>query len=197
MRGAATPPANVPFEPGSFTLSSQGQAAVQGAVATLQGDAGLDAMLVGRSATVHAQGTDAAQGAIESMDMARARAEMVRATLTSSGTDNARLNVRNEGERGATADPAWNCVTVAYSQASTRLTPALHEGGHMLGNSDEYAEQGPQPTYDAMVQSATGQTINHDDDADIMSVGNNIQPWNYSAFVMAIRQMTGMQDWQI
>lgn len=186
----------VPFGKGRSSLNGDGQTAVTQAVQEMQNDNTIHAQLVGHASNDHAQGVDAAQGAIENMDFARARTTTTEGALTGAGIAGNRLHIRNVGEQGATADVEWCRVNIDFRAGETQ-TAALHEGGHMLGNGDEYTSAGATPAYDAMVQSASGQTLTHANNTNQMSVGDNIQPWNYSAFVMALRQITSMQEWSL
>jgi outer membrane protein OmpA-like peptidoglycan-associated protein len=186
----------VPFKKGRSDLDTQGQAAVASAVTEFQNAPDIHARLIGHASNDHAAGVDATQGAIDNMDIARARSSTVESALSGAGVGANRLHVLNVGEQGATADVQWCKVDVDFRSGDTQ-TPALHEGGHMVGNGDEYTSAGATPAYDAMVQSATGNVLAHADNANQMSVGDNIQPWNYSAFVMALRQITTMPEWQV
>jgi outer membrane protein OmpA-like peptidoglycan-associated protein len=192
----------VPFRRGHSDLSPQGTAALAPVITQMNGDATTHAELTGHASSDTASGRTADQGAIENMDMARARTDAVRAALTGAGIAADRLQSRNVGQENADATAASCRVDVQVGSNPTQ-TPALHEGGHMVGNGDEYATS-TDPTgspveadYQATVTAATGDVLSRQQNANVMSLGGTIQRWNYAPFLAALKQITNMQEWGI
>jgi len=196
------PSVAIPFRRGRSTMSTQGTAALQPVIQQLQGDPNSRVELTGHSSSSHAVGQDAAQGAIENMDLARARSATVKAAVEGAGIANTRIQVRNAGEEGADASDEWCKVDAQVGNHQTQ-NPGLHETGHMFGLGDEYPVDGHDagtpvaPAYDAMVQSTTGQVLTRGRDEGAMSVGSTVRPWHYSSFMVALRTITGIQEWRV
>jgi hypothetical protein len=192
----------IPFRRGSSALGGPGRAAATGVVNTLKADATARVQLTGRASATHKAGSDATQGAVENMDVARARAAAVRAVVTSGGVSGARITERNAGEQGAGAGDEW-CRVDAQVGNHQQQSPALHETGHMLGLGDEYPETGSpagtgvDPAYQAMITATTGETLARGRDEGAMSVGSTVRRWNYSSFMEALRTISGVQEWTI
>ncbi len=186
----------VHFGRGGNALDAAGQQELQPVIQQMQANAASHAELTGHASADHRQGVNASDGAIENMDLARSRTASVQAALNGAGISNDRLLIRNVGEQGASDDESWCRVDIQVGTNPTQ-TAALHEGGHMLGNSDEYSSAGATPSYDAMVLAQTGQVVAHQDNANIMSVGGTIQPWNYSAFLASLKQISGLDEWSL
>lgn len=197
---ATTP---VYFASGS-RLDATAQAVLDGVAATLTANRSAHVELTGRASLDHRSGVDAATGAIENMDLARARSEAVRTYLIGKGVADAAIFVRNAGEARATAgnEAADRRVDLQVGTHETQ-NPGLHETGHMLGLDDEYAAA-PADTgtpvdaaYRGMVQSQTGQLLNHANDASAMSMGSTVRLAHYSSFLEALKRITGSGDWRL
>lgn len=192
----------VPFRRGSATLSAAGRAAASGIAGTLGAQPTSRVELTGRSSADHKPGSDAAQGAIENMDLARARAAAVQSALVGAGVSAGRVLQRNEGEAGAGAGDAWCRVDAQVGSRQTQ-SPALHETGHMLGNGDEYPETGAaagtpvNAAYQAMITATTGEVLARGEDESAMSMGSTVRRWNYAPFMEALRAISGVQEWTV
>ncbi|MCA9548362.1 MAG: OmpA family protein, partial [Myxococcales bacterium] len=190
--GNATTP--VQFGAGATALNGAARAALAPIITQLKGNAAAHVELTGHSNNVHKRGVDAAQGAIDNMDLARGRTAAVAAHLQAAGIGAERIQSRNVGEQGADDTAAWRRVDV---QVGTRQTqnPGLHETGHMLGLGDEYTAI--DPAYQAMVTNTTGQVLAQGNNESAMSMGSTVQPWHYSSFLEALRAVSGMNEWSL
>jgi hypothetical protein len=192
----------IPFRRGRSTMTAQGTAALQPVIDQLNTDNTARVELTGHSSNTHASGSDATQGAVENMDLARARCSTVKTAVEGAGISNSRVQVRNVGEEGAGAGDEW-CRVDAQVGNHEMQNPGLHETGHMFGLGDEYPQDGaPAGTavdagYDAMVRSTTGQVLTRARNESAMSVGSTVQPWHYSSFMAALRTITGIQEWRV
>ena len=113
--------------------------------------------ITGHASNTHRAGRTADEGAIDNMDLARQRTAAVQAALIAGGVTPEQILVRNVGEEGAGAEPAW-CKVGAQVGTQEMQNPALHETGHMLGSDDEYPQTGAgagtavASDYDAMIR---------------------------------------------
>ena len=192
----------VPFRRGSAQLSPAGRAATTGIVGSLTAAPSARVELTGRSSSRHKAGATAADGAVENMDLARARSAAVQAAIVSAGVPAARVLQRNQGEAGAGAGDEW-CRVDAQVGSRQMQSPALHETGHMLGNDDEYPVTGSpagspiDPSYQAMITATTGEVLVRGRDESAMSVGSTVRRWNYAPFMEALRRISRVQEWTL
>ena len=198
------PTVAIPFTEGSSALSGAGTSALSPIITQVAGVAGAHVEITGHASNTHRAGRSAADGAIDNMDLARARTAAVRAALIAGGATAAQILVRNVGEDGAGPEAAW-CRVDAQVGTQEMQNPGLHETGHMLGSDDEYPQTGaPAGTpvaakYDAMIQAQTGDVITRGRTSDAMSVGSTVRRWNYASFMEALEKMTDTtgSDWAI
>jgi len=140
--------------------------------------------------------------ATEKMDLARRRSEAVQSLLLDGGIESERILVRNAGMDGAAPEPAWDRVDATISIRETQL-PGLHEAGHMLGLGDEYpTTANPAGTavtsgYQAMLDAHGGPTLLRARNESAMSSGSTVQPWHYTPFIEALKQISNMTEWSI
>jgi hypothetical protein len=198
------PTVAVPFTEGSSKLSGAGNSALAPIITQVAGVAGAHVEITGHASSTHHAGRSAAEGAIDNMDLARARTASVSAALIAGGASADQILVRNVGEENAGPEVDWCRVDAQVGTQQTQ-DPALHETGHMLGSDDEYTTTGtPAGTampakYDAMIKAQTGDTITAGDTADAMSLGSTVRRWNYASFMEALEKMTDTSaaDWAI
>jgi len=192
----------VHFRRGSSDLDARGRGELQPIATQMKGDPASHAQLVGRASSDHRTGANATDGAIENMDLARARATAVVGALGGEGIGADRLLVRNRGEENATQGDEWCRVDVQLGSQQTQ-NPALHETGHMFGLGDEYPVTGSPAgssvgaDYAALVQAQTGDVLTRSRDNSAMSVGSTVKPWHYSTFLEALKSITGNNDWKV
>lgn len=192
----------IPFTEGSSALGAPGNAALAPIITQVAGVAGAHVEITGHASNSHRAGRTADEGAIDNMDLARARTAAVRAALIAGGATPEQILVRNVGEEGAGPEAAW-CRVDAQVGTHEMQNPGLHETGHMLGSDDEYPQTGaPAGTavaadYDAMIQAQTGDVVTRGRSADAMSVGSTVRRWNYAAFLEALEKMTGETEWTL
>lgn len=192
----------IPFTEGSATLTSAATTALSPIITELSGHADKHVELTGHSSSTHKRGVTAAQGAIDNMDLARARTAAVRAALIAGGVTAEQILVRNVGQAGAAADASWCRVDAQVGSQQTQ-NPALHETGHMLGSDDEYTTTGSPAgsavgtRYDAMIRNQTGDSVTTNDSEDAMSLGSTVRRWNYAAFLEAFKVMTDITEWEL
>lgn len=195
---------SIPFAIGSSTLNAAGNSALAPIITQVAGVAGAHVEITGHASTKHKAGRTADEGAIDNMDLARARTASVRAALIAGGATDDQILVRNVGEDGAADDDSW-CRVDAQVGTHEMQNPGLHETGHMLGSDDEYPQTGAPagsamaPKYDAMVQAQTGDVLTRGRTSDAMSVGSTVRRWNYASFMEALEKMTDTSaaDWAI
>lgn len=146
----------------------------------------------------------------ENERLAGLRAMAVGSTLVEGGAKK-QPRVTNEGERDAEATWYWRRVDISVDPLDTSQMTVCHEFGHMLGLGDEYPAADDAPGKrprtvgttvahsDLAQQLIPGQeaVVAHHDDS-IMSVGNEIRPHHYVAFLDALGTMTGTTgEWAI
>lgn len=192
----------IPFTAGSAALGPAGNAALAPIITQVAGVPGAHVQLRGRASNTHRAGRTADEGAIDNMDLARARTAAVQAALIAGGATADQILLRNVGEEGAGPGNEW-CRVDAQVGTQEMQNPGLHETGHMLGSDDEYPQTGaPAGTpvaakYDAMIQAQTGDVITRARNSDAMSVGSTVRRWNYAAFLEALEKMTGEKEWTL
>jgi outer membrane protein OmpA-like peptidoglycan-associated protein len=122
-----------------------------------------------------------------------------------------RVTTENAGEAGATEDPEWRRVDLIVGTGEGQLV-AAHEFGHVFGLADEYVSNDVNPGGSITGSgSAVGTVVAHDELAkaigtsgaiaenndDIMSLGNTVQPKHYATFGWALAQVTGIDEWVV
>jgi outer membrane protein OmpA-like peptidoglycan-associated protein len=189
------PATAVSFAAGSARLDGAARAALAPVTTQLTAAPTNNVQLTGRSNNVHKAGVTPAQGAIDNMALARSRSTAVATQLQAGGIAADRVLVRNDGEQGADATPAWRRVDVQIATHQTQ-NPALHETGHMLGLGDEYTAV-IDPKYQAMVTAAGGPVLAQARDESAMSMGSTVQSWHYSSFLEGLKAISGMTEWSL
>ncbi len=162
--------------------------------------------LVGRAST---EGTDAVN-----LDIARKRAEAVKAALGTSANANHDIIIVAKGEEGAGPGPEWRRVDVDIQNlpASWKndYDVAGHEFGHMIGLHDEYQKPGGgQNDHFKLVEEAFGTKVAEatcsrkpgEDSSSIMDGGLDVRPMHYVTFWEALGALTAptlnRSDWKI
>lgn len=112
-----------------------------------------------------------------------------------------------KGEEGATTDPEWRRVDISIGRFVSEQRTAIHEFGHMFGLGDEYptatAESRPPGTpvaHSALAQRLIPgqQPIVAVHNRNVMSNGEDIQPYHYVTFLEVLDNMTNMSgQWEI
>jgi hypothetical protein len=134
--------------------------------------------------TVKVQGKDAADR--------KARFEAVVEQFKQGGpVDASRITMVEDGEGDA------GFITVGDGNAQT---VAAHEAGHMFGLDDEYTGTGAyapgKKTEHTDMAAAAGHTgAMHAKSDSIMSEGSVVRPHHYVTFLDALKQVSGMPDW--
>lgn len=122
----------------------------------------------------------------------KARFEAIKAVLTGAGMDESRILCVHAGAGDAAL------VTIGDGVAQT---VAAHESGHMFGLDDEYVGKGDyaagkKTEHTEFAQKEGGFTgIQHAASDAVMSGGAEVMPHHYITFLDALRQVTGMTDW--
>ncbi|HEU5315346.1 MAG TPA: OmpA family protein, partial [Chloroflexota bacterium] len=143
--------------------------------------------------------------------LAQRRIDAVRDQLSAFGFTgiNERVTTQNLGEEGATEDAEWRRVDLVVGSGEGQLV-AAHEFGHVFGLMDEYVSNDVNPGGSITGSgSAVGTAVGHDamakaigtsgavaeNNDDIMSLGNAVQPKHYATFGWALAQVTGIDEW--
>lgn len=146
------------------------------------------------------------------------RANAVRDHLANNGFTNVatRVTINNLGEQGAAAGnaDADRRVDLIVDGGAAQVV-ANHEFGHAFGLDDEYATgtgsmisgtgaaAGTPASHSTQVQSmtdATGTALPgaiHENNGNIMSLGNAVRPQHYATFHEALRSLTGVTEWSL
>jgi outer membrane protein OmpA-like peptidoglycan-associated protein len=202
------------FDHDSAVLTPDAQTTLRGFERDFQ-DANLDL-----TNPVALEGHASASGSEEHNErLAQKRIEAVRNFLAGLGFTgiNERVSTQNFGEEGAIEDPAWRRVDLIVDSGEGQLV-ASHEFGHVFGLDDEYVggtdaagnPVNPGGTISGS-GSAVGTAVDHDalakaigtsgaiaeNNDDIMSLGNTVQPKHYATFGWALAQVTGIDEWQV
>ena len=195
---------SVQFEHDSAVLSADEQAALQGFTSDFL-DASLDL-----SNPVELVGHASSSGSDEhNQKLAQKRIDAVKNHLASVGFTgvNTRVTTRNEGENGATEDAEWRRVDLVVGNGQAQVVSS-HEFGHAFGLDDEYAinpggniSGTGNPTGTALAHDGLSTAIGAggavaENNDDIMSLGNVVRPRDYATFGLALRQVTGIDEWQ-
>lgn len=166
---------------------------------------------VPKSNPVQLIGHSSASGsAAHNSQLAQQRVDAVQAHLVSNGFTgvNQRVHTQNKGSTGATADPSFQRVDLVVGSGQGQLV-AAHEFGHVFGLKDEYAINAGgnitgtgNPTgtivgHDAMAKAVGAPGAIAENNDNIMSLGNNVQPQHYATFGWALQQVTGVPEWQV
>lgn len=154
------------------------------------------------------------------LDLANRRAEAVRAYLVGKGFTNIATRTHTDNRGESEADPA--AATIVDQQRDRRVDLIIdsgerqvvgnHEFGHAFGLGDEYSTDGISGTgsptgtsasHDGLVRDMTDASgahlpgaINQNND-NIMSLGNAVQPQHYATFHEALQQITGVDEWSL
>ena len=198
----AAPTLQIPFDRGSASLSPLAREMLQFTIGDLVRNPAAHVMLTGHATAKPGPDTSAADAAIASMDVARARTATVRAALVAAGVGEHRIYERNAGEHDAGTGASGQRVDVQVGTREVQVA-ALHEGGHMVGSGDEYPEDGKprwtpvDPKYAEMVRKQTDDVIVQASNENVMSSGSTVQRWNYAAFLKALKALTGRDDWSL
>ena len=191
----------VPFGEGSSAMSGAGTAALTPLIAKMTANANVKAEITGHSSTKHKRGATPDQGAIDNMDLARARTASVSAAIQAGGIAADRIMVRNVGEDGASDGKEWCKVEVSLSARPTQQ-PGVHESGHMFGLDDEYPTSAQvsggnlaNAKYRQMVKDVNGSDLAVGRTDGIMSSGGNVEKHNYVTFLEALKKISGEDTW--
>jgi outer membrane protein OmpA-like peptidoglycan-associated protein len=192
------------FDHNSAVLTANAQSTLSAFAADFQ-DANLDL-----SNPVTLEGHASSPGSSEyNNKLAQARIDAVRTQLAALGFTgiNDRVSTKNMGETDATEAQEWRRVDLIVGSGEGQLV-AAHEFGHVFGLADEYSinpggsingSGNPVGTivgHDAMAKAigASGAVAENND--NIMSLGNMVQPQHYATFGWALAQVSGVNEWQ-
>jgi outer membrane protein OmpA-like peptidoglycan-associated protein len=168
-----------------------------------------------RPASVELKAMTSASGTAEhNRDLAQRRADAVRAELVTAGFNNVNTRVvdANLGASAARGSNAREFRRVDMVPDGGRAqTVAVHEFGHAFGLDDEYGAQfgstqpaaGTPVAHNAATQAMTDATGANlpgavvENNNNIMSVGNAVQPQHYSTFHEALVAITGISEWAL
>jgi outer membrane protein OmpA-like peptidoglycan-associated protein len=152
------------------------------------------------------------------LDLSKRRAANVQKALKDNGFRDITTRVASEskGEEGANPveDPKDRRVDIIVDGGDAQIL-AAHEFGHAFGLDDQYAvdpggrisgtggatgsASSHQPQTQAMTD-ASGKHLEgsvHENNADIMSMGNKVGAQHYSMFHAALCELTGMTNWAL
>ena len=134
--------------------------------------------------------------------MARDRFDGIRVALTAGG-----FTQTNERTTFEYAGEGTTCTLVADSGAAQVV--AAHEAGHMFGLGDEYATgagsmisgtgaaAGVAAKHDQLSKDMGLDGAVHENNDNIMSLGNVVQPQHYSTFLWALKELTAEPAWAL
>jgi outer membrane protein OmpA-like peptidoglycan-associated protein len=161
--------------------------------------------------------TSSSGTAAHNRDLAQRRADAVRAELTAQGLNNVTTRVSDDiqATRGAGGDPRRARRVNLVVDSGEAQVLAAHEFGHAFGLGDEYAVDpggaisgtgsatGSRADHDPQTKAMTDAAgahlpgaINENND-NIMSLGNAVQPQHYSTFHTALTQITAIDEWAL
>ncbi len=173
----------VQFEAGKSELTGGGVARIHG-LAKQMPNAAAGATIAAAGVTVKVQGKDAAQR--------KERFDHVVEQFKQGGpVDASRITLVEDGEGEA------GTIIIGDGNAQT---VAAHEAGHMFGLDDEYTGGGAygagKQTEHTDFAAAAGHTgAMHAKSDSIMSEGSVVRPHHYVTFLDALKQVSGMPDW--
>ncbi|MCB9797170.1 MAG: OmpA family protein [Alphaproteobacteria bacterium] len=207
---------SVTFANGSAALDSTQTSVLDTWIATYQGAPG-NAASNPTQITLEAHASASGSTAFNEQ-LAQQRAQAVSDYLSNNGFTNVatRVSVDNQGETGADpADDAFDRRVDLIVDGGDRQVVANHEFGHAFGLGDEYAigagslisgtgaTAGTPAAHDSQVQSmtdASGANLPgaiHENNGNIMSLGNAVRPQHYSTFHEALCTVTGVSEWAL
>jgi outer membrane protein OmpA-like peptidoglycan-associated protein len=134
--------------------------------------------------------------------------------------------VSGEGATGASEGAEWRRVDIVVGSGQGQNI-AAHEFGHMLGLADEYASTPKRDSSGQVVTDSAGDPVTrglisgtggdvggatghdqlardmglggavYENNDNIMSLGSTVRPQHYATFMQALREVSGINDWQI
>jgi outer membrane protein OmpA-like peptidoglycan-associated protein len=130
------------------------------------------------------------------------------------------------GAGGAGEGAEWRRVTIVVGSGQGQNI-AAHEFGHMLGLGDEYASTPKRDKSGKIVKDTEGNEVTrglisgtggdvgtptahnklagemglggsvHENNDNIMSLGSTVRPQHYATFMLALHNVTGINDWKV
>ena len=211
----------VHFEHNSDVLDAGAKGYLKRWVATFQGAPGTPGS---RSIALKLEAHASASGAAAyNKDLSQRRANSVQAELTRLGFTNVTglVKVDPAGEEAGsnTSDAAaeqrrQRRVDLIVDSGAAQVIGA-HEMGHAFGLGDEYATgsgsfisgtgaaAGTAASHDGLTKGMTDASGNklpgavHENNDNIMSLGNTVQPQHYSTFHAALQTISGVSEWAL
>jgi hypothetical protein len=131
---------------------------------------------------------------------ARERYDHLVSELSTRGFDTSRMSFRFAGNGNA---------GVMRVGSGVAQVVAAHEAGHMFGLGDEYAmdpgsgiggtgkDAGQASKHDEAAQAAGLPGSVHENNDNIMSWGNAVQPQHYATFLEALKDVTDVDEWAL
>ncbi|MEL6141798.1 MAG: DUF4157 domain-containing protein, partial [Bacteroidota bacterium] len=195
-------PRRIQFDQGSDQISPADQARLVAFANTL-GQSQIPPFPITLTGRASSEGDE-----VKNRELSSRRASAVSNILVANGAKE-QPTVRAEGETGTTTDPLWRRVDISVGRFVSNQRTVLHEFGHIFGLGDEYpTPDGPtssRPPGTPVAHSALAQALIPGQtpivavhNRNIMSNGEDIQPYHYVTFLEVLGNMTGMTgQWSI
>jgi outer membrane protein OmpA-like peptidoglycan-associated protein len=197
---------SVSFAAGSATLDAGSQSFLTQWIASFQGAPTNPAS---RQLPLQLKGYASGDTSEKNKKLAQDRIDAVQAYLTVNGFTNVSGSIVETPRSGTT-----NEVTLIAGDGKAQVV-AAHEFGHAMGSGDEYAVSsnglisgtgataGGAATHDGLAKNlpnASGAKLPgaiFENNDNIMSLGNSVQPQHYAMFHAGLQQVTSINDWAL
>ncbi|HEX8275598.1 MAG TPA: DUF4157 domain-containing protein [Longimicrobiaceae bacterium] len=197
----------LPFAPGSAAVVGRARELADRWIGLMNG-AGRHPAHQETSVVVDAHASAAEGASAAGADLARRRAEAVRDYLSAHGFRDVAGRVTLAVRDPAGSAPADRRVDLVADGGERRIV-ALHEFGHAFGLDDEYSDPrrgrplGAEPQHDEMARQMTdmngarlpGAVV--EQNAGVMSWGNQVRPRHYATFHHALTRVTSQFEWAL